>query len=146
MKSTLWVFLKKRVPSALQGLIPGLIYLSIDAAPQISHRRAPAVGALADQLKSSKSINDAPLVFDGRTLDPLRHILASASRAVLALLRGQIEGHIELDCQGFVLPGGVRNNPLPKVARMVKDLQASGRARLQGDLRATDHEVAVRVI
>ncbi len=32
--------------------------------------------------QSSKSINDAPLVFEGRTLDPLRHILASASRAV----------------------------------------------------------------
>src|SRR5487761_1863114 len=74
---------------------------------------------------SSKSINDAPLVFEGRTLDPLRHILASASQAVLALLRGQIEGRIELDCQGSVLPGGVRNNPRQKLARMVKDLQAS---------------------
>ena len=83
------------------------------------------VTSLQADHQSSKSIYDTPLVFEGRTLDPLRHILASASRAFLALLRGQIEGRIEPDCQGSVLPGGVRNNPLQKVARMVKDLRAS---------------------
>ena len=87
-----------------------------------------------------------PRLFEGRRLDPLRHLLASASRAFPALLRGQIEGRIELGCQVSVLPGRFRNNPLQKLTRMVKDLEQAWRASLQGDLRATDHEVAVRVI
>jgi hypothetical protein len=98
------------------------------------------------ECSGSKTVYDAPLVFEGRTLDPVATSLHPNRGRSGPPVRSDRRAHRARLPAARASRRGLKQPAAEARSGWSRIYKQAGRASLQGDLRATDHEVAVRVI